>query len=255
MHQFMIQDIEIKSLPVGIVTDSHTDLTNLEKLKSQYSQLICLGDFTSTKKIMGHDNDISVTAFRESGIPCLRGNHEEFIRKVKTGTWPLPFAYSLSRENRKFIASLPIGFRLLLPNGDKLLCFHNRPNEVGGASKNPWDVLDLIRDYPIDCHTTAVLTGHTHTSLIRGYKELDVKFVRCASLQDGGYAEIDENGKVRLKHLFNSLSYEVWWKNYCDKADSEAIRQQQYGEPEFGYPDLGDFPYYDEKEGRLILPC
>jgi hypothetical protein len=245
----MIADIEVKSLPVGIITDSHTDLVNLEKLKDKYSQLICLGDFTSTHKVMGNENDNAVSRMRESGIPCLMGNHEAFIHKVKTGTWPLPFAYSLSRKNLDFIGGLPIGFRLLLPNDTTTLCFHNRPNDLGGHGVSPMDVIDLISEYPIEYNTSAVVTGHNHLGLIRGYKELDVKFVRCASLKDGGFAEIDKDGKICLKNLNYSVEYEDWWKKYAELIDAEAIPMPAL------VPDLGDYPYYDEKENQIILPC
>lgn len=243
----MIQDIHINKLPVGIVTDSHTHLDNLEKLKEKYEQIICLGDFTSVRKPTGSANNDSVTAFRESGIPCLRGNHEEYIHKLKTATIPLPFAFDISKKNLDFIGGLPVGFRLILPNGLTTLCFHNRPNSLGGHGGNPQDIADLWYDYPIDETTSSVITGHNHLGIIRGYKGFDVKFVRCASLKDGGYAEIDEKGLVRLRNLHNTLENEEWWQKYCDIVDAQIVSETVY-------PDLGDYPYYDEKEGKLISP-
>ena len=184
---------------------------------------------------------------RESGIPCLLGNHEAFIYKAKTKG--LPFAYSLSKKSLDFIGSLAVGFRLLLPNGTTSLCFHNKPRELGGSGRNPRDVFDLITDYPIEYDTAAVFTGHNHSGLIRNYKEVDVNFVRCASLKDGGYAEIDEKGKIRLRNLHNTLSFEELWDKYCDVIDAQIVSETK------NCPDLGDYPYYDEREDRLILPC
>jgi len=197
----MITDIKITSLPVGIITDSHTDLTNLEKLKDKYNQIICLGDFTSTRKPLGWENDKSITALRKSGIPCLRGNHEQCIYNLKTSKFPLPFTYDISEENLDFIGNLPIGFRLILPNQNNLLCFHNKPDELGGRGLSPITDLQLMKEYPIDVSTTAVITGHNHMAWLKQFVNLGVEFIRCASLKDGGYAEIAKDGLVYLKNL------------------------------------------------------
>lgn len=77
-----IQEIQVTKLPVVIITDTHTNITLIRKLREMYpdNQFICLGDITFLFAKAGDEfNKHSINYFMESNIPCLFGNHEEHI--------------------------------------------------------------------------------------------------------------------------------------------------------------------------------
>lgn len=204
-------DIDITEFPVAIVSDSHMDLGNLERLRAKYKQIICLGDITSSNHPFSKGNDKSVTFFKKHGIPCLKGNHEQCIQDLKKKH--VPFMYHLSETNLDYLASLPVGFRLHLPSGRNALCFHNHPNHLGGHTGSPRRFLDLFRNYPIDSDTTFVATGHEHVGFCIGYKGFLCKFLRCPALKDGGYLELQNSYSIEFKNL------NFAWHPFYDEKD------------------------------------
>ena len=170
-----IQDIHIKSFPAIIFSDSHTNLTNIKKLKELYpsSQFVSLGDFAFLfAKDDDPYNNLSIQYFIDNNIPALEGNHEQFlvasenddkfVTQIVLGNPP---KFNLSPEHLEYLQKLPRGFRLILPNGLNYYCFHNRP-------KSLWDFPDKISasdfhaDYTYDSKTLGVIQGHLHRNQI-----------------------------------------------------------------------------------------
>lgn len=227
----MIVDYRVENdTSVAIITDSHMDLVNVKAVIEKYENVICLGDITDVRKATGSRNDESISFFRENKIPCLRGNHEQFICDVKNKK--VPFIYSISDENLEYLNNLPIGFRLYFPNGKNALFFHNSPKELGGAGNSPFYTEDFVNNFPINRDTTAVVTGHNHVSLFRGFDGISTEFIRCGSIKDGSYASIDDVGYVLFHNLYLPLvdmnfSWANQWGNYYGetvKYDYEALK-------------------------------
>ncbi len=168
-----IQDIHIKEkdFKIIIISDSHTNLSNIRKLKELYpdSQFISLGDLTFLHAKDGEQyNSHSIQYFIDNKIPTLEGNHESFLISAEQndgletdrilGKAP---EFNLSKEHLNYLKSLPRGFRLILPDGNNYYCFHNEPF-------NLWNFPDKISEeyfksnYIFDDRTISVLCGHLH---------------------------------------------------------------------------------------------
>lgn len=197
-----IQDIYITNFPLVILTDTHTNLVNLKKLQGLYSnaQFICLGDITSLWSKAEKYNEHSIKYFRESNIPCLKGNHEEHIFQCQRGGKQYLFRaipsfgeYDISEESLKFIQNLPIGFKIHLPNGKHYLAFHNTPDDLWGFNDNI-SKEKFLNTYPINKNTIGVICGHHHKSFIKEFDDIEAKFIGVGALKDKRYAILTDNG-------------------------------------------------------------
>lgn len=173
-----IQEINITKFPILIFSDSHTNLSNIRKLKELYpdSQIICLGDFTFLFAKEGEPfNKLSIQYFIDNKIPVCEGNHESYIIAAENsdkfvtqrviGKAP---EFNLSKEHLQFLENLPRGFKLNLLDGHNYYCFHNEP-------KNLWNFPDKIdefyfRDnYISDKNSLGVIQGHLHINHIDNF--------------------------------------------------------------------------------------
>lgn len=163
-----IQEIHIKEFPVVIITDTHCNIKNIRTLRELYPNnlLICLGDIVNLFAKTEDDwkfNNLSVQFFIDSKIPCLQGNHDAFLG------WELK--YDISDERKKYLQKLPKGFRLILPNGFKYLCFHNRPEDLWSfTEENTFSNDQFVTCYPVDTKTKGVIIGHQHRNLRNNIK-------------------------------------------------------------------------------------
>lgn len=197
-----IVDIHLKEFPFIVITDSHTNLSNIRKVQEKFphNQILCLGDFTSLWSKAEDFNEYSIKFFRENKIPVLKGNHEEHIVACQRGGSQYIFRaipsfgeYSISDESLNFIKNLPIGFRIHLPNGKNYLCFHNRPKDLWSYTNRYLPEHDFHKIYPTDENTLGVVIGHQHDEFLVNYKKSKLYCVNQLS-KLGCYAIIDENG-------------------------------------------------------------
>lgn len=208
-----LQEIEVKEFPLVIITDTHTNITNIRKLKEIYSnnKFICLGDITFLfSKVKEKWNEKSIQYFIDNQIPCLEGNHESHILGCSTGdsfVKVLPKynegesvlaesdIYDLTQQHIDYLKGLPRGFKLILPDESNYICFHNRPNDLWSFTEETFTKDEFIKTYPWNNKTKAVLIGHNHRNFVVEYNNFLIKLICIGRLsKDGDYALLTENG-------------------------------------------------------------
>lgn len=215
-----IQEIKINKFPAVIFSDSHTNLSNIKKLKELYpdSQLICLGDFTFLFAKPGEQfNNHSIQYFIDNKIPALLGNHESYIVGVERGN-SFVFGkilgdtpeYDLTIQHLNFLEKLPIGFKLILPNGNNYYCFHNEPKDLWGHTcEIPTDI--FRKTFLFDNKTVAVIQGHLHRNLRTDYvlkpEYLPISRVAIGQLCNSNHHTGENNGGNYLLLTENGLEY------------------------------------------------
>lgn len=173
-----IQEIQIEKFPVVIFTDSHTNLSNIRKLKELYSdnQFISLGDFTFLfAKKDDKYNSFSIQYFIDNKIPVLEGNHESYIVASENGDSFITqriigesVEFNLSKIHLKFLENLPRGFKLVLPNGFNYYCFHNAPKDLWSFTENITEI-EFRNNYISNSLTLGVIQGHLHQNIINNF--------------------------------------------------------------------------------------
>lgn len=214
-----IQEIQLKSFPVILITDNHTNLSNIKKLKESYPNIpiISLGDFCFLFSKPGEKyNSLSIQYFIDNKIPVCRGNHEDFIIASERGNsfvldrvMGQTYDYDLTIQQLNYLEKLPIGFKLILPNNKNVLLFHNSSRDLWGF----YDKLtqeEFLKHYPIDKDTLFVCRGHHHFNSVLDFPEVSCKLFTigqlCGSNHHTGensgnnYALLTENG-VEFKKL------------------------------------------------------
>ncbi len=214
-----IQEIKITKFPVVIFSDSHTNLANIRKLKELYpdNQFICLGDFTFLFSKPGETcNQKSIDYFIENKIPCCYGNHDLHILSCSVGNSLTNIKligsetdsdiYDLTQQQINYLRNLPIGLRLILPDGNHYLCFHHLPNDLWGhCQEKDLTKEQFLSNFPInEERTIAVLNGHLHRNFVVEYLGLKTKRIAIGQLcgkdhhsgenTGGNYALLTENG-------------------------------------------------------------
>ena len=191
-------EIKIEKFPVVIFTDSHTNLSNIKKLKDLYpnNQFICLGDFTFLFAKSGEKyNSYSIQYFIDNKIPSLCGNHESIVKNSD----------DITCEQTTYLKNLPRGFRLLLPDYTNYLCYHHRPSDIWGFPDKQPNQKEFLEIYTqVNNQTRGVLKGHEHRNFIVDYPEIQTKLVGIGKLSNsshhknedegGNYALLTENG-------------------------------------------------------------
>lgn len=210
----MLKEIEIKDYPVILVSDSHTNLSNLRKLKELYPNnlLISLGDFTFLFAKEGEPyNNLSIQYFIDNKIPALRGNHEDFLiaseennNIIKGNVGGKTNDFNLSKEYLDYLKSLPIGFKLILPNGRYYLLYHNKPNSLWCFPTKKPNFKEFLQTYPVDINCLGVVKGHEHINYVVDFKENSCKLIVLGQLcnsdhhnknnSGGNYGIITESG-------------------------------------------------------------
>lgn len=196
------QEIKVTKFPLVIITDSHTNLNNIEKVRELYpnNSIICLGDITFLfARFDDPYNGLSVDYFIRNKIPCLQGNHDSIVCDK----------FDLFKPQKDYLKSLPVGFRLVLPDGNYYLCYHNEPSDLW-SHYDDLDANQFCDKYPVSDKCLGIIQGHLHRSFIREYKGLITKRISVGQLcnsnhhtdkNDGGnYALLTENG-IEFKKL------------------------------------------------------
>lgn len=214
-----IQEIHITKFPAVIFSDSHTNLSNISKLKELYpdSQFICLGDFTFLFAKQGEKfNEYSIQYFIDNKIPVCRGNHEDHIISIETGDSFIKIIgqaahnddYGLNNEQIEFLKNLPIGFRLILPDNSSYLLFHHAPKDLWGFyDKCKLSEKEFKNKYPIDNNVRAVIHGHTHLNFIDEYPNIRTKRYSIGQLCDSNHHTGEKSGKNYLLLSEKGLEY------------------------------------------------
>lgn len=160
----ILKEIKIEKFPIVIFTDSHTNLSNIKKLKELYpnNQIICLGDFTFLFAKPGEKfNSYSIQYLIDNNIPCLQGNHESIIQDND----------DISCEQTTFLKNLPRGFKLIRPDGKYYLLYHNKPEDIWGQDNDDLTQEQFLNTYKlVNDNCLGVLRGHYHRSFIINYK-------------------------------------------------------------------------------------
>ncbi len=195
-----LKEIKVTKFPLVIISDTHTNIQNINKVRALYpdGNIICLGDICFLFAKPGEPfNAYSVQYFMDNKIPCLLGNHDSLYDE-----------YDLFKPQKDFLKNLPSGFKLILPNGEYYLCYHNEPEEI-------WSHHDYLNanefqdKYPINEKCLGIIQGHLHRNFIHEYKGIKTKRIGIAQLcnsnrhsdNDGGnYALLTENG-IEFKKL------------------------------------------------------
>ena len=199
-----IKEIIVNKFPLIIITDTHTNIASIEKIRKLYpkNQIICLGDITfafdkitrrNSQSIQSRRNSQSIQYFLNKKIPCLRGNHDDFIADSTD--------FDITYEEKEYLKNLPIGFKLVLPNGKNYLCYHNRPEDLWSFTEEAFKEFAFIKTYPVENNTLGVLIGHNHRHFIIDFPNINAKLICVGRLKkDNEYALLDENG-VQFKKI------------------------------------------------------
>ena len=202
-----LKEIKVTNYPICIFSDSHCDLTNIKKLKNLYPNnlLLSLGDIT---QIFSPKNDLSnsssIDFFIDNNIPTLMSNHEEHILDAESNTLVLFFkdsnndnnsingnSYGLKKHHINFLENLPLGFKLILPNGKYYLLYHHAPRNLWGFyDKGSLNDSHFKKIYDItDDNVLGVIHGHCHNNFTDYYKTLNItKYcVGVIAPKKGGY--------------------------------------------------------------------
>lgn len=198
-----IQEIKVSQFPLVIITDTHTNLKNIDSVKNKHPgcQIICLGDITFLFSKPGEKfNGYSINYFTNNNIPCLVGNHDSHILDCSTGNSlskldnvDIEDRYDLTQQQIDYLKKLPTGFKLILPNNSNYLCFHNRPHDLWGFN----EIIDIntLNAFPWDSNTVGILTGHLHKNIQKKFDSPKISFNVIGRLSvDGDYALLTENG-------------------------------------------------------------
>lgn len=221
-----IVTINVTKFPLVIITDSHTNVANVRQLKELYpdSPFVSLGDITFLFAKPGEKyNARSVQYFIDNKIPCLKGNHEEHLVSCAASDngdslvifkaiprfdehSSLYDKYDLSQQHTDYLKGLPMGFKLVLPNKDEYLCFHNRPSDLWSFTEEAFTQEAFEKTYPLSERTKSVIIGHNHRHFVKQYPS--GKSLTCIGRLsvDGDYALLTERG-IEQKRLPKSLTY------------------------------------------------
>ncbi len=209
-----IPEIKIDKFPVIIFTDSHADISSIIRLKELYptNQFICLGDITFLFSKPGETyNTLSIQYFIDHKIPTLLGNHEQHILSCSTGN-SLRIAlnkfdefshftdedkYNLTQQHIDYLKSLPIGFKLILPNKTNYLLFHHAPDDLWSHyDENNLTENEFREKYSmIDENTLAIIHGHLHKNFTVKYPTIKTKRISVGQLCVSDHHTKNENGK------------------------------------------------------------
>lgn len=210
-----LQEIKIDNWnnPIILFSDSHTNTRNIDKLRELYpkSLLLSLGDLTFLFSKKGEKwNEKSIQYFIDHKIPACVGNHESHLLSCSLGNSVTKVMqrfdesssfvdediYDLTQQHIDYLKKLPIGFKLILPDGkNNYLLYHNAPNDLWGFREESYKEYAFIKEYPVDNHTISCVRGHEHKSFTINFPNIKTKLTTIGRLSvDGEYAIITEKG-------------------------------------------------------------
>jgi putative phosphoesterase len=167
MKVALISDLHGNELALAAVLDAIAD--------AGADRIICLGD-TAT---LGPRPREVLDALRTSNIPCILGNHDEFLLDP-----PLIRSYTeapivvdavdwcraeLSETDLAFVRGFVRDLEIDLGDGARLLLFHGSPrsNMEDLLATTPADQLDTALD---GRRATVMAGGHTHLQMLRQHR-------------------------------------------------------------------------------------
>jgi predicted phosphodiesterase len=199
-----IQEIKVDKYPIIVFSDSHCNLSNIKKLKELYpnNQFICLGDICFLFSKPGDKfNSYSIDYFANNNIPCLLGNHDSHVLDCSIGNSltkldNIEDKYDLNQQQINYLKKLPIGFKLIRPDGKYYLLYHNKPEELWSMDNKNQTEEEFLKTYKLvnkDC--LGVIRGHYHRNFIVDYPEIQTKLISIGRLSvNGDYVLLMENG-------------------------------------------------------------
>jgi putative phosphoesterase len=170
---------------VALISDIHGNLIALKAVlaslrASHISQIVCLGDVAT----FGPQPRQVIRQLRDMDIPIAMGNMDAWLLN------PKPHAYR--DENTRWITEIELwGAEQLAPSDlcylrtfqpqievslssdTSLLCVHGSPRSDTDIvlATTPEDALERML---ADCQATVVAGGHTHTQMLRRFREMIV---------------------------------------------------------------------------------
>lgn len=158
---------------IAIISDLHGNLAAFESVlkhidSQNISQIYCAGDFVDPFK-----ESVEVwSLLQQKGIPCLRGNHEDYVWNYFSDQLPkhgwLTFNQStikqvslhIGKAIAKELASLPLDMEMKFPDGEVLYLCHASPD---CNFKSHLDEFTLDRKKFFKQHSASLfVSGHKH---------------------------------------------------------------------------------------------
>jgi predicted MPP superfamily phosphohydrolase len=192
----IVKTLKYEAYPIILVSDVHCNLFNLQRLIQKYKDhnFVCLGDITDLWDKSGIDaNSKIINYFMEHKIPCLMGNHDEYVGSENV-------KFKINSQQSKYLLELPVAFNIELPNSKSYKFYHYRPHDF-------WSIEDTNISYSRCCEIygytdfdEAIVIGHTHSAFVREYANKRRKFIGLGALKFGEYGILTENG-IEFKKL------------------------------------------------------
>ena len=155
-------------MKLGILADIHGDLDGLRAALYEFDRLgcdriLCAGDLVG----YGPHPDEVVSLVRESGIVCVRGNHDRWAVDGLAGT-PAglrdtadPAKGRLKPETLEFLAGLPFSWHDTI-EGVRVAMYHGSPDsDMEGIYAEQVTDKDLRRWFA-NAKADVLIVGHTH---------------------------------------------------------------------------------------------
>ncbi|MBL1408498.1 metallophosphoesterase family protein [Sphingobacterium faecale] len=228
----------MKSIQVAIISDIHGNLTALEHVLTDIRQrgipqIYCLGDLVD---FAPWGNEV-ISLFKQRGIPCLLGNHDERIAfdypvvplthhdAVETANRDIAIAFSkrtISPENKLWLSNLPFELSLTFKVEGifkRLLLVHATPSsneEYLFEEDDKGAILSELARGGMD----VLVMGHTHYSYIQQFPE--ALLVNCGSV--GRSKEADRKATYTILTISaDSIMAEIQKVEYPIQAVADAI--------------------------------
>lgn len=188
---------------IGIISDIHGDLPNLQRAFKQLNALnvdtiICSGDLVNR----GVDSAGVIDLIMAHDIPTVMGNHDESIPPIERNLRQSPdlrFMYMidpLSDEHLAYLEALPMHRRFLWA-GTKIFMAHGSPWSVSEYifPKTSAAMLERVAE---QASANVVILGHTHTPMV-----LDFGATRI--INSGSIYSVRGNMGYTVRHSFAVL--------------------------------------------------
>ncbi|MBI3658967.1 metallophosphoesterase family protein [Candidatus Acetothermia bacterium] len=167
---------------IAIISDIHGNLVSFETVLKEINrekpdQIVCLGDVAA----FGPQPREAIVRLKSLNCPVVMGNADEELlnppsteatdenarRIAKMATWG---AAQLSQSDLDFIRTFRPTVQISLDGKTHLLCFHGSPksNREIIRSTTPDEELEKILS---DFYVSIMAGGHTHTQMIRRFRE------------------------------------------------------------------------------------
>ena len=202
-----VQKIHINKFPVVLISDSHTNLSNIRKLKELYpdNKIFSLGDICFLFSKPGERfNEYSIQYFIDNKIPTLASNHDVFVG------WEDPdnTRYELPPHQIDYLRNLPYGFKIVLPYGKYYLLYHHAPKDLWGRNEKGSLTGDKLKEiYKFDDNCLGIIHGHLHQNFIEEFPNFKTKRISLGQLCGSNHHTGENNGNNYLLLTEKGLEY------------------------------------------------